>query len=45
MTMTIKGDFVNELALFAGAGGGLLASEMLGWKTVCVLNWTGIADA
>jgi DNA (cytosine-5)-methyltransferase 1 len=39
--MTIKGDFVNELALFTGAGGGLLASEMLGWKTVCAveLDW------
>jgi len=32
---------MNELALFAGAGGGLLASEMLGWKTVCAveLDW------
>lgn len=26
---------MNELALFAGAGGGLLASKMLGWNTVC----------
>jgi DNA (cytosine-5)-methyltransferase 1 len=32
---------MNELALFAGAGGGLLASKMLGWKTVCAveLDW------
>jgi len=32
---------MNELALFTGAGGGLLASEMLGWKTVCAveLDW------
>ena len=25
---------MNELALFAGAGGGLLASKLLGWSTV-----------
>lgn len=25
---------MNELALFAGAGGGLLASELLGWNTI-----------
>ena len=24
---------MNELALFAGAGGGLLASRLLGWST------------
>ena len=32
---------MNELALFAGAGGGLLASNLLGWKTVCAveLDW------
>jgi len=32
---------MNELALFAGAGGGLLASLLLGWKTVCAveLDW------
>ena len=29
---------MNELALFAGAGGGLLASEMLGWKTICAVE-------
>ncbi len=27
-------EIMNELALFAGAGGGLLASELLGWNTV-----------
>lgn len=26
---------LRELALFAGAGGGLLGSELLGWRTVC----------
>lgn len=30
---------MNELALFAGAGGGLLASEMLGWRTICAVEW------
>jgi len=29
---------MNELALFAGAGGGLLASELLGWRTVCAVE-------
>jgi DNA (cytosine-5)-methyltransferase 1 len=29
---------VNELALFAGAGGGILASHMLGWRTVCAVE-------
>ncbi len=32
---------MNELALFAGAGGGLLASQLLGFRTVCAveLDW------
>lgn len=30
---------MNELALFAGAGGGLLASHMLGWRTVCAVEY------
>jgi len=29
---------VNELALFAGAGGGLLAGHLLGWTTVCAVE-------
>jgi len=29
---------MRELALFAGAGGGLLASELLGWRTVCAVE-------
>jgi DNA (cytosine-5)-methyltransferase 1 len=29
---------VNELGLFAGAGGGLLASRLLGWRTVCAVE-------
>lgn len=30
---------MNELALFAGAGGGLLASHLLGWRTVCAVEY------
>jgi DNA (cytosine-5)-methyltransferase 1 len=29
---------MNELALFAGAGGGLLGSRLLGWRTVCAVE-------
>jgi len=30
---------VNELALFAGAGGGILGGHILGWRTVCAVEW------
>lgn len=33
-----KGAEVNELALFAGAGGGILAGHLLGWNTVCAVE-------
>jgi DNA (cytosine-5)-methyltransferase 1 len=29
---------VNELALFAGAGGGILGGILLGWRTVCAVE-------
>ena len=29
---------MNELALFAGAGGGILGGKLLGWKTVCAVE-------
>lgn len=29
---------MNELALFAGAGGGILASRLLGFKTICAVE-------
>jgi DNA (cytosine-5)-methyltransferase 1 len=29
---------VNELALFAGAGGGILGGVLLGWRTVCAVE-------
>jgi len=30
---------MNELACFAGAGGGLLASALLGWRTICAIEY------
>ncbi|MGK8800983.1 DNA cytosine methyltransferase [Acinetobacter seifertii] len=29
---------MNELALFAGAGGGVLASYLMGWRTICAVE-------
>ena len=29
----------NELSLFSGAGGGILAGKLLGWKTICAVEW------
>ena len=29
---------MNELALFAGAGGGILGGHLLGWRTVCAIE-------
>jgi DNA (cytosine-5)-methyltransferase 1 len=30
---------MNELALFAGVGGGILGGKLLGWRTVCAVEW------
>jgi site-specific DNA-cytosine methylase len=30
---------LRELALFAGAGGGILGGALLGWQTVCAVEW------
>jgi DNA (cytosine-5)-methyltransferase 1 len=30
---------LNELALFAGAGGGILGGKLLGWRTICAVEW------
>ena len=30
---------MNELALFAGIGGGILGGKLLGWRTVCAVEW------
>lgn len=29
---------MNELALFAGAGGGILGGKLLGWRTRCAVE-------
>lgn len=34
---------MNELALFAGAGGGILGGHILGWRTVCAVEWDAYA--
>lgn len=30
---------MNELALFAGGGGGILGGHLLGWRTVCAVEF------
>lgn len=30
---------MNELALFAGAGGGILGGNLLGWRTICAVEY------
>jgi DNA (cytosine-5)-methyltransferase 1 len=35
----VKDGKMNELALFAGAGGGILGGHLLGWRTVCAVEW------
>ena len=32
-------EVLNELALFAGAGGGILGGYLLGWRTVCAVEF------
>jgi DNA (cytosine-5)-methyltransferase 1 len=34
---------MNELALFAGAGGGILGGHLLEWRTVCAVEWNAYA--
>ena len=38
-----RGRVLNELALFAGAGGGILGSHLLGMRTVCAVEWDAYA--
>jgi DNA (cytosine-5)-methyltransferase 1 len=35
----LKKENLNELALFAGAGGGILGGRLLGWRTVCAVEF------
>lgn len=34
---------LRELALFAGAGGGILGGKLLGWRTICAVEWDAYA--
>ncbi len=34
---------MNELALFAGAGGGILGGKLFGWRTICAVEWDAYA--
>lgn len=34
----VTNDGLRELALFAGAGGGILGGKLLGWRTVCAVE-------
>ena len=36
---------MRELALFAGAGGGILGGRILGWRTICAIEWDEYARA
>ena len=36
---------INELALFAGVGGGILAGQELGWRTICAVERDAYAAA
>lgn len=36
---------MNELHLFAGTGGGILAGQLLGHRTVCAVEWEPYAQA
>ena len=36
---------LRELALFAGAGGGILGGHLLGWRTICAVEWAAYPAA
>lgn len=42
---TDEAQALRELALFAGAGGGILGGKLLGWKTVCAVELEPYASA
>jgi DNA (cytosine-5)-methyltransferase 1 len=39
----ISPSYLHELALFAGAGGGILGGKLIGWKTICAVEWDAYA--
>jgi DNA (cytosine-5)-methyltransferase 1 len=41
--MANQQETLRELALFAGAGGGILGGKLLGWRTVCAVEWDAYA--
>ena len=41
--MTTNPETLNELALFAGAGGGILGGILCGFRTVCAVEWDAYA--
>jgi DNA (cytosine-5)-methyltransferase 1 len=41
--MANQQEALRELALFAGAGGGILGGKLLGWRTVCAVEWDAYA--
>ena len=43
-TIESSNEQLRELALFAGAGGGILAGKLLGWRTVCAVEWNPAAS-
>ena len=43
MSVMVNQQSLNELHLFAGAGGGILASELLGHRTVCAVEFNEYA--
>ena len=36
--LDIQQSAMRELALFAGAGGGMLGGKLLGWRTICAVE-------
>ena len=43
--MAHKQQALREMALFAGAGGGILGGKLLGWECVCAVEWEPYARA
>ena len=39
MSTFVHAERLRELSLFSGAGGGILASTLLGWKTLGYVEW------
>lgn len=39
MYWTERGELVNELSLFTGAGGGILGTHLLGWRPIGYVEW------